>query len=192
MLETSSSLVRGITDFQDHQSWFEFNHRYRPMIRKLLTNKGLRQSDLDDAVQDVYVSMLSTLDQFRYDRQKGKFRGWLSTVTQRAVSARRRRRGDISIDPKQLDESLSAEVELPKTTDDRLQLCLSLARSRFDQGTWLPFYLRVIEETPIEEVQRITQMNRNAIYQAVHRVKKCLAEMIKHLEADQDSRPIDD
>jgi RNA polymerase sigma factor (sigma-70 family) len=182
MQETSSRLVRGLADFQDHQSWFEFDQQYRAMIRKMLLRKGLSAGEVDDAVQEVYLSLLSTIQRFRYDRSQGKFRSWLGKIAQRAYSARRRSGAPDSASatsdpgaPPDIDTSIDV-------SDERVKLCLDIARSRFDERSWLPFYLRVIEEMPIEEVQRITRMQRNAIYQCVHRVKTCLREMLSHLE----------
>jgi len=185
MQETCSSLVRDIADFKDHQRWFEFQQLYRPMIRKILSNKGLRQEELDDAVQEVFVSLLSTIDRFKYDRQKGKFRSWLSKITHRAASAQRRKQNDVSVDPKLLEEAQEGEFSLADLKDERMKLCLQMARSRFDEKSWLPFYLSAIEECPIQEIERITNLNRNAIYQAVHRVKTCLREMLTQLEHDR-------
>ncbi len=186
MEQTASNLVRGITDFENHQRWYEFNNLYRPMIRKILHDKGLRPDELDDLVQEVYLSMLSTIERFKYDRTRGKFRSWLSTLTQRAVYAHRRKRIEPAVDPWGLEETEPAGERLSVADDDRMQLCLKLARNRFDDQAWLPFYLRVIEQTPIEDVQRVTGLNRNAIYQAVHRVKQCLREMLAELDCKGD------
>lgn len=186
MEQTASNLVRGITDFEDHQRWYEFNNLYRPMIRKILHDKGLRPDELDDLVQEVYLSMLSTIERFQYDRERGKFRSWLSTIVQRAVYAHRRKPSEPAVDPLQLEDSVLTGEGLSVFDDDRVQLCLRLARNRFDDRTWLPFYLRVIEQTPIEDVQRVTGLNRNAIYQAVHRVKQCLREMLAELDCQGD------
>ncbi|MCG3136625.1 MAG: hypothetical protein HJJLKODD_00460 [Phycisphaerae bacterium] len=182
MQETSSSLIRGLQDFENHQRWFEFNSLYRPMIRKILKNKCLSGEELEDLVQEVYLSMLSTIERFQYDREQGKFRSWLSKITQRAWSAHRRKHQLPAIDPVLAEQSPDTEsITLPDANDERLKLCVELARSRFDEKTWLSFYLRVMEECPIEEVEKITGMNRNAIYQAVHRVKNCLREMLTQL-----------
>lgn len=185
---TASSLVRGIADFADHQRWFEFNALYAPMIRSILRKQGLRADQLDDAVQEVYISMLSTIERFQYDRSKGKFRSWLSKIAQRASIAQRRKRTDAPVDPGQLVEAQPGECELPDMDDERVQICLNLARAQFDEHTWLPFYLRVIEETPMPEVERLTGMNRNAVYQAVHRVKLCLREMLERF-GDRGKQP---
>ncbi len=178
MPETSSSLVKGIADFRDHNSWVEFDASYRAMIKKVLVTKGTPTADLDDAVQEVYVSLLSTIQKFQYDRSKGKFRSWISKITQRTASNQRRKTkylDTLEIDPD--SEAADVNLDVPE-----IRLCVQMARSRFDERTWLPFYLRVIEDTPIEEVERITGMNRNAIYQAVHRVKTCLRDMLEQLD----------
>lgn len=189
MEQTASSLVKGIADFQDHQRWFEFNQLYRPMIRNILINKGLRNEELDDVVQEVYLSMLSTIERFKYDRDKGRFRSWLGKISQRAASAHRRRQARESADLRQVDDFVEGTDSPQDYTDDRTRLCLELARSQFDERTWLPFYLRVIEETPIKEVQRITKMKPNAIYQSIHRVKQCLRELLSQLDNTIDNPP---
>ena len=193
MEQTVSSLVRGITDFGDHHKWFEFDRLYRPMIHKILRNKGLRADELDDAVQEVYLSMLSTIERFQYDPGKGKFRSWLSKITQRAASARRRRPSPPAVDPHELETTCGESDDLLGSYDDeRVLLCLKLARTRFDERAWLPFYLRVIEEAPMKDIERITKMNRNAVYQSVHRVKHCLREMLTALDRPQEDRARDE
>jgi len=182
MEQTASSLVKGISDFSDHQKWFEFHNRYGPMIRKVLQNKGLRPDELDDAVQETYLSMLSTIEQFQYDRQKGKFRSWVSKISDRAASAHRRKQVQSQVDAQELAQHRSQDGELGRADDERMQICLELARSRIDERTWLPFYLRMIEEAPMEDVERITKLNRNAIYQSVHRVKQCLKELLDQFD----------
>jgi RNA polymerase sigma-70 factor (ECF subfamily) len=189
MLETSSSLVRGIADFQDHQSWFEFDQKYRGMIRKLLLRKGLESQDLEDAVQETYLSLLSTIQKFQYDPGKGRFRSWISKITQRAASQRHRRAEMPTTESGSVDQPVD-DADIGDLNDSNVQLCLTLARSRFDERTWLPFYLRVVEQAPIEEVERITRLNRNAVYQAVHRVKTCLREMLTQFEgSDAKTQP---
>lgn len=182
MEQTASSLVKGISDFSDHQKWFEFHSRYGPMIRKVLQNKGLRPDELDDAVQETYLSMLSTIERFQYDRQKGKFRSWVSKITDRAASAHRRKQVQSQVDAQELVQHRPQDGDLEQVDHGRMEICLELARSRIDERTWLPFYLRVIEEAPMKDVERITKLNRNAIYQSVHRVKQCLKELLDQFD----------
>ncbi len=185
MDKTSSSLLRGIVDFDDHQRWFEFNRIYRPLIRNILINKGLRGQELEDVIQEVYLALLTTLDRFQYDPAKGKFRNWVGRIAQRAASAYYRKSPALPVDPADLDDTQSRDAgALPDCDDQRMALCLQMARTRFDEQTWAPFHLRVIEGTPIDEVERITKMKRNAIYQAVHRVKTCLRDMLAQLDAE--------
>ncbi|MCZ6655205.1 MAG: sigma-70 family RNA polymerase sigma factor [Planctomycetota bacterium] len=182
MEQTASSLVKGISNFSDHQKWFEFHNRYGPMIRKVLQNKGLRPDELDDAVQETYLSMLSTIERFQYDRQKGKFRSWVSKITDRAASAHRRKQVQSQVDAQELARHRSQDGDPEQAEEERMQICLELARSRIDERTWLPFYLRVVEEAPMADVERITKLNRNAIYQSVHRVKQCLKELLDQFD----------
>ena len=183
MQPTASSLVKGITNFEDHQRWFEFHQSYQPMIRNILLKKGLLASELEDVEQEVFMALLSTIGRFAYDRQKGQFRSWLSKVTDLTLLAYRRRRSNKAMDLQEPAEVLEDQANAwPSWEDERMQLCLQMVRSRLDMRSWQSFYLHVVEQCSIEETQRLTGLSRNTVYQAVHRVKACLREMLAHLD----------
>lgn len=72
------------------QAWRELHRRFYPTASAFLRKLGVREADLEDCSQDVFLALLRYLDTFRGDAQ---FKTWLYRlcVTQ-ARRARRRER----------------------------------------------------------------------------------------------------
>src|SRR5262245_12142469 len=76
---TSTSLLVRIRDRSDQQAWAAFDRRYAPLIRRWCHDWF--PSDADDLVQEVLVKLIAAAGAFDYDPRRGRFRGWLKTVT---------------------------------------------------------------------------------------------------------------
>ena len=64
----------------DPRAWEEFVEIYGPNILRWC-KRHLQEADADDASQDVLIKLSKAIKTFNYDPQRGKFRGWLKTVT---------------------------------------------------------------------------------------------------------------
>ena len=69
-------------------AWNEFRNRYTPIIAGFAARCGASRQDIDDIVQDVLTAFLGTSSDFTYDRSRGRFRGYLKTITVRAAIRR--------------------------------------------------------------------------------------------------------
>src|SRR4051812_19139565 len=78
-------------------AWREFYHRYVPVIRAFARHLGVRPDDIEDVVHDVLLGFFGARATFVYDPAKGRFRNYLKTATVRALAARRRRQGKVSM-----------------------------------------------------------------------------------------------
>ena len=54
---------------------------YWPLVYGWLRQRGLQHDDAEDLGQDVLQVLMRELPRFRYDRNRGSFRGWLRTIT---------------------------------------------------------------------------------------------------------------
>ena len=72
--------------------WQEFTEKYARVIAGFARNAGLRAQDADDVLQDVLLGFFRVSDQFDYDPERGRFRGYLKRVTLNAIRARHRRK----------------------------------------------------------------------------------------------------
>jgi RNA polymerase sigma-70 factor (ECF subfamily) len=115
-------------------AWREFYDIYAPIIKGFAYNLGLRGADIDEVTSDVITSFFSASEQFEYNPEKGRFRGYLKTCTAHAMArkarATRRMSGvDLSnLDPmdKRVDEAWNDAWER-----ERVQTAIAAVRKRY-------------------------------------------------------------
>jgi RNA polymerase sigma factor (sigma-70 family) len=78
---TRYTLLQRIRNQNDEKSWEEFVAKYRQYIYNIARRSGLCHHDAEEIVQRVSVKLWQKLPDFEYDPSKGRFRGWLCTVT---------------------------------------------------------------------------------------------------------------
>ena len=84
-LNTRLTLLQKIKNSQDDQSWEEFVDYYQGYIYAVVLNMNINYHDTQDLVQAVLLKAWKNLPTFEYDPGKGRFRGWLTTVTKNTV-----------------------------------------------------------------------------------------------------------
>jgi len=80
---TRQTLLMRAQDPDDGDAWEEFIHFYKPFIFQILHRMKINVNDFDDLVQDILLKLWKGLP--KYDKQKAKFRTWLSCVTRNTV-----------------------------------------------------------------------------------------------------------
>mgnify|MGYP001039265362 CR=1 FL=1 len=80
---TSQTLLLRARNPQDHSAWDEFIEFYKRFIYHILHKMNINANDQDDLVQDVLLKLWKGLP--NYDKDKSKFRTWLSHVTRNTV-----------------------------------------------------------------------------------------------------------
>ena len=76
---TDPALLDDVRDPRNHAAWEKFIARYGPMIRGWCRHWYPREAD--DRAYDVFAELIFRMINFEYDPSKGRFRGWLKTVT---------------------------------------------------------------------------------------------------------------
>ena len=74
---TRSSLLEKIKDPADLRSWQEFYTLYSRLIYSVALQAGLTNSEAEDVRQETFISVAKKMNQFKYNRSSGSFRGWL-------------------------------------------------------------------------------------------------------------------
>lgn len=93
--ETSLTLFRKLREAQagvDDAAWARFVDLYAPVLHHLvrLISPWMHDADVDDAVQEVFVKLISVLRNGVYDATKAKFRTFLSTLVRHLLANRYR------------------------------------------------------------------------------------------------------
>lgn len=174
------------------ERWNAFVDHYTPMIHAWCRAWGLQEADANDLTQEVLLRFYKESKTFVYQPEKGRFRGWLKTVTDNACRdflKRRQRTGQGSGDSK-VDELL-ANVEAREDLIDRLakQYDLELreeakarVRLRVEPKTWEVFRLLLEEGRAATEVAQELHMAVTAIQMAKSRLLKMIREEIGRLQ----------
>lgn len=112
---TQTALLRQVRRRGAHGAWRELHDRYAGLIRSVARGWGLSENDCDDVVQEVLVSLVRALPSFRYDSERGSFRGYLKRATVNILQARsRRHRRLISLETLNTTPSLGPEQGLDR------------------------------------------------------------------------------
>ncbi len=85
-LKTRQTLLIRIRNQHDEKSWEEFIGYYQSYVFAVVTNMNISHHDAEDIVQSVMLKAWKKLPEFEYATRKGRFRGWLATVTRNEVS----------------------------------------------------------------------------------------------------------
>jgi RNA polymerase sigma factor (sigma-70 family) len=96
-IKTSTTLLERMRVYEDRAAWSQFLRLYRPMIETWARRFGLSADDVDELTSRLLSKLVEALPRFEYDPEKGSFRGWLKTVTQRELvtfARERSRRSD--------------------------------------------------------------------------------------------------
>ena len=175
---TRYSLILRLRDRENAVAWREFGEIYEPVIYRVAVRRGLQHADAQELVQRVMVSVARGVDRFEPNPERGRFRTWLYTITQREflkeVQAIRRHRalGGTEV------QSLLADVA---AASDSAEFSLEHRRSVFRWAslrvkaqvkldTWRAFWLTAVEQQSIEATALELEMSVGAVYVARSRV----------------------
>ena len=183
--DTSPSLLIRIRNPEDKESWKTFERIYGAVVRDYCGYWNLQPADAEDITQEVLAAVANSIHKFDYDPQKGRFRGWLGTITSNKIkrwltNKTNRRESQISMHSEAAEAS-----DLVSDPDDNwinsfcgviLKEACQLARVEFEDTTWKCF-----EETWIKH--NSPQQTATALGVAVHSVYVNKSRILKRLEA---------
>jgi RNA polymerase sigma-70 factor (ECF subfamily) len=187
---THPSLIESVRDPSNHEAWERFMERYRPMVRRWC-GRWCHPADADDLAHEVFVELLERMRTFQYDPTKGRFRGWLKTVTHRLMAGLKRKGELHFVDDDILDEQ-AAEEELAKRLEvefdlELLEQAKASVRGRVERKTWTAYVETAEQGRKPAEVAGTLGMKVGAVYQAKHAVTQALRSEIDAAERRYDS-----
>ena len=180
---TNPSLLIRLRDSADEQAWVEFHDRYAPMIRGWCRHWFPRE--LDDLAQEVFTRLVTCLKAFDYEPSKGRFRGYLKTVTHRLMADLKERPAHT---PLIASEEMLIEIEARQDLLDRLAAMFDLdlldqakarVRNRVTERTWSAYVGTAEEGRSPAEVAGLLGMKVGAVFQAKHTV---IAQLRREVE----------
>lgn len=172
-------------------AWSEFRQRYAPVVAGFARKLGVRAQDVDDVIQDVFLGFFSVSPTFVYDPSKGRFRGYLKTVTTRSIRARVGKLLKINTVP--LDQVADDAPPLEDSWDQSwheqiLRRAMHAVRADYaaHPKTFEAFELNVIRRQAAADVAAQLGMSVNSVYKAKERISAALRAKVHQIESEED------
>lgn len=192
---TRESLLLRVRDLTDRGAWQDFVECYAPRVFSWCRRFGLQDADASDATQMVLMKLVDGLRSFDYDSHKGRFRGWLKTVTRHVAtdvlrSWRERASGDSqdqlameSVEQPDAAMGLFEEVERAYQQEliRRAGLIIQL---RVQPKTWEAYRMTCEDQIPAADVARSLAMPVAEVYVAKSRVLRMLRQTVNQLDQE--------
>jgi RNA polymerase sigma-70 factor (ECF subfamily) len=84
---TDVALLSRLHDPNDLQAWEEFEAIYRTKVRAACLRERLDEPTADGLTGAILLQLREQMPKFQYDRERGRFRGWLDKLVRNAVQS---------------------------------------------------------------------------------------------------------
>jgi len=188
---TSASLLDRLRA-DDADAWRRLVHLYSPLVFAWCRRSGLRDSDVDDVMQEVFRSVALSIGGFRRDRTGDTFRGWLWTITRNKLNDHFRKHADrpVAVGGSTMhgrllevpeEEPLPEDASAADSPGALVRRALDLIRRDFEESTWQAFWQVAVDNRPAGDVATGLGLSVFAVYQAKYRVTRRLREELEGL-----------
>lgn len=170
-------------------AWTEFHSRYSPVIAGFASRCGASRQDIEDIIQDVLTAFVGAQTEFAYDPARGRFRGYLKTLTVRA--AIRRAGKNLRFQGVPLEDVFNVELTVEPLWNDvweqeLVARALLVMRNEYhDSPVFRAFEEYVLRDRAAEIVAAELGTSVNNVHQAKSRMTKLLRETIQHLRIQE-------
>ena len=196
LIPTRQSLLSRLKDYEDDESWQDFFHTYWKLIYGMAMRSGLTDTEAQEVVQETIIAVSKHMPDFKYDRTKGSFKGWLLQLTRWRIQDQLRKRkrdanlialGDDGSRQTQVMDPIPDPVAVEAVWDDEWQKnmvegALQRVKGRVKPKQYQVFDLYVLKGWPIAKITATLGVNFGQIYLAKYRVTALIKKEIKALE----------
>lgn len=188
---TRATLLQRVRDQNDEGSWQEFIRYYERFVHNVARRMGLKHHDAEEVVQSVNLILWRKLPEFRYDADKGRFRGWLCTVVGNEVKKLLRRERQAV--PEARAEEVDARAHAPEVAEIAEQewrryiagLAWERIRPHFEANALAAFEMLSRGDEPKAVAERLG-IAVGSVYVYKKRVQDRLKHEIMDLNSDLD------
>jgi RNA polymerase sigma-70 factor (ECF subfamily) len=193
---TRLSLLIRMRNLRDDDAWKEFFESYGPRIFRWCRRAGLQESDASDVTQEVLTRLMRAIQSFDYDSNRGRFRGWLTIVTNNAIRDYvKQQRAEVresntellrhlsNLQSASAIDELAAEIdaesaqEILREAEVRVQLRVAVE-------TWEAYRMTAVESVKPSVVSQKIGMKTSEVYVAKSRVIRMLREEVMRIKEE--------
>ncbi|GHC42407.1 sigma-70 family RNA polymerase sigma factor [Roseibacillus persicicus] len=189
--QTRHSLLQRATDLKDEDAWEQFAQQYHRFILCVLHQLGVPRDDLEDLTQQVLIAL--TRDLPRYDRDRARFRTWLSTIIRNKANSyfRKQYSQKRCLDAVSAGPEVQQEFKAPDIAEiiekEWAAYIGSLAMKRVKesfQGQAIEVFELGLDGHSAAEIAEKTNLTVATVYTLKKRVKKRLYLEIRNLASE--------
>ncbi|MCM8531604.1 MAG: RNA polymerase sigma factor [Lentisphaeraceae bacterium] len=197
--QTRQTLLQRAKNPDDHKAWEDFEQYYREFIRMVLFQMNCRVNDHADLVQDILVKIWKTLPELNYDRDRARFRTWLSHLIRNKVIDYFRKEKRISKKQERVQEESEVDKASKIVSEPELEniirkewevyivkLALQNISSLFTDRAIEAFQLGMDGVKTVDIAAKIG-IKENSVIKLRNRVKQRLIKEIQHLREELES-----
>ena len=163
---TDSSLLRHVQAGED-AAWQEFYRKYSVMINFIGRRRQLTCEECDELKVEVMTVFWRKMDEFIYDRRKGRLRSYLGRIANNCAMQIFTNRQRSSRIPAESETDYPADVDkamMEEWRDFLLKQALETLRRNLDSETYLVFHMSFVQKRPVAEITELTRKTPNNIY----------------------------
>jgi len=186
---TRETLIAQLQAEPGGPAWDLFAEVYVPLIYRFCRRRGIQDADAQDVTNSVFIAVRQGLPGLAFDPARGRFRGWLGTVTRNEVlrNHRRSRRAGQPAGSAAADWAGAEENDASWIVAFNSHVCqtaLKRIRPNFEATTWCAFELVWMHgQTPADVAARF-EKSPAWVHQVKFRVLQRLEREVRFLAAD--------
>jgi len=190
---TRSSVLKAVANTENAAAWNRLFDLYAGFVFSMARRKGLNETDADDIVQIVFNDLARNLATFDYDREKGRFRSYLSgLVSWRVMDKLKAGRRDAELTKRYSEEMMAGSHGSDDFAEREWQAAAmeeALRRMKSDVSPehYAAFVASAVEGQDTEAVMKLHGLSRDNLYQIRKRLTAKLRETVAEVLAEMDS-----
>ena len=193
-IRTRRSLLNRLKNWEDQNSWNDFDRIYRELVYSFAKHKGLTDAEAEDVVQETFISVAKNIRDFNYDPAVGSFKSWLFHNTEWRIRDQLRKRPKAALIADRSPRTSGGTATTDRIPDpagfnlreiwDR-EWEKSLYDSALDKvkrlvkaSQYQLYDLYVTKQWPVRKIALTLGVNVGQVYLAKHRVSVLLKKQI--------------
>ena len=189
---TRSSVLKAVADTENTAAWNRFFDLYAGFVFSIARHKGLNETDADDIVQVVFADLARNLPTFKYDREKGRFRSYLTgLVNWRVVDRLKASKRDAELKANFWEEAKAAGGDDDFSEREWQTAAMEEALRRMKPSVspehYAAFVASAIEGQDTDVVTKLYGISRDNLYQIRKRLTMKLRETVEQVIKEMDA-----
>jgi len=177
-VDPDAALVRRVIE-GDEEAFRALYDRYFPRVYDFVQRRLGNRADTEETVQEVFISLLSSIGSYRGD---APFGAWVFGVTRRTVASRFKRKRHPTVPLGDDDSQAAGSPVLSRHPDpheayevqERLEHMAEVAMQELTADQRDLFRLRHLEHHSIQDIARMLSKSEDAVKSNLYRTRKRL------------------